>query len=243
MNSQDQTNTVARTQVPRLAVELIAIVLLGTLVASSAIITKEAVSRTSLDPLVAVAAPEPLTDAPEVSLLTAGFAEENAAVEPVRDPLVEKAAGAAEPAAVEPAPQPSYVDGETRFFNGRPVRPSRTITMVVTAYSPDERSCGDSADGITSSIHNIHTNDGKLVAADSRVLPLGAMITVPGYDNSQVVPVLDRGGAIKGNRLDVLFPTHEAARKWGVRKLQVTVWAYADGRPADDFRAIRDSRN
>src|SRR5687768_6326538 len=32
-----------------------------------------------------------------------------------------------------------------RWFNGRPVRPQRTMTMTVTAYSPDERSCGLSA--------------------------------------------------------------------------------------------------
>ncbi len=48
---------------------------------------------------------------------------------------------------------------------------------------------------------------------------------------SRVVPVLDRGGVIKGHRLDVLFPTHEAAMQWGVRRLEVTVWEYADGQP------------
>jgi hypothetical protein len=51
--------------------------------------------------------------------------------------------------------------------------------------------------------------------------------------------VLDRGGAIKGHRLDVLFPTHEQARAWGVRKLRVTVWEYADGKPKDDPRRLR----
>ncbi len=46
-----------------------------------------------------------------------------------------------------------------------------------------------------------------------------------------MVPVLDRGGVIKGHRLDVLFPTHEAAMQWGVRRLEVTIWNYADGGP------------
>jgi 3D (Asp-Asp-Asp) domain-containing protein len=115
--------------------------------------------------------------------------------------------------------------------------------MTVTAYSPDSRSCGDSADGITSSIHNVYTNAMKLVAADSKVLPLGSIISVPGYDSEHIVPVLDRGGAIKGYRLDVLFPTHEQARKWGVRHIPVTVWEYADGKPKGDFRKIRDSKN
>jgi 3D (Asp-Asp-Asp) domain-containing protein len=42
------------------------------------------------------------------------------------------------------------------------------------------------------------------------------------------VPVLDRGSAIKGNRLDLLMPTHQAAQAWGRRTLLVTVWRYAD---------------
>lgn len=136
-----------------------------------------------------------------------------------------------------------YIDDTSvRFFDGRPVRPARTMTMIVTAYSPDERSCGDSADGITASLHHVQTNDHRLVAADRRVLPLGSMLTVPGYDGGAIVPVLDVGGAIKGRRLDVLFPTHEQARRWGVRRVNVTVWEYADGLPPTDWRRVRDSR-
>ncbi len=124
--------------------------------------------------------------------------------------------------------------GEVRLFNGRPLRAARTITMKVTAYSPDARSCGESADGITASGYSVFTNGGKLVAADTELLPLGSLVSVPGYDDD-VVPVLDRGGAIKGKRLDVLFPRHEDAIRWGVKELEVTVWEYADGKP-NDFR-------
>jgi 3D (Asp-Asp-Asp) domain-containing protein len=139
-------------------------------------------------------------------------------------------------------PKGAILDTSVRFFNGRPMRPARTMTMVVTAYSPDERSCGDSADGITASLHHVTTNGHRLVAADRRVLALGSKISIPGYDGGEIVPVLDVGGAIKGNRLDVLFPTHEQARAWGVRRLKVVVWEYADGKPAENWRAIRDSR-
>lgn len=126
-----------------------------------------------------------------------------------------------------------------RWFNGRPVRPARTMTMVVTAYSPDARSCGKFADGMTATLHSVTTNGGKLVAADPRVLPYGSMITVPGYDSGAIVPVLDCGSAIKGRRLDLLFPTHEQARKWGRKTLTVTIWEYADGLPPDNPRRLR----
>lgn len=113
-------------------------------------------------------------------------------------------------------------------FNGRPIRVARTIRMHVTAYSPDERSCGKWADGITASGASVWTNGMKLVAADTRLLPFGSIVSVPGYHGGKPVPVLDRGGAIKGHRLDVLYPTHEIARRWGNQWLQVTVWEYAD---------------
>lgn len=119
----------------------------------------------------------------------------------------------------------------TLEFNGRPVRPVRTVTMRVTAYSPDERSCGASADNITASGYSVWTNGGHLVAADTSLLPLGSLVSIPGYDSNGVVPVLDRGGAIKGHRLDVLFPTHEQAKRWGVRDLKVTIYEYDDGEP------------
>lgn len=113
-------------------------------------------------------------------------------------------------------------------YNGRPLRAVKTIRMTVTAYSPDEQSCGKWADGITASGYSVWTNAGKLVAADTSLLPFGTIITVPGYNGSRPVPVLDRGGRIKGHRLDVLYPTHAIARRWGVQDLAVTVWEFAD---------------
>lgn len=234
-----------RRQRVRSAAEVLSFLALAGVVAASAIVTKEAQGRARLAALTAVSA-EPVRTAAERVVVTAVAMDNPAAavrevivdaVEPIDDPLA-----SAGPAVVEAPAAPEYPI-QTRWFNARPVRPARTIWMTVTAYSPDERSCGDSADGITSSIHNVFTNAMKLVAADSRILPLGSMISVPGYDQGRVVPVLDRGGAIKGHRLDLLFPTHESARKWGVKHIPITVWEYADGKPRDDFRKIRDSKN
>lgn len=89
--------------------------------------------------------------------------------------------------------------------------------VEVTGYCPCAICCGRSADGITA---NGAPAQGKLVAAPPEI-PFGTMIYVPGYSEGPV-PVLDRGGAIKGDRLDLLFPTHDQAARWGRRKM--TVW-------------------
>lgn len=142
----------------------------------------------------------------------------------------------AEPAPVReaaaPAPAPARATTTTRddtpMFNGRPLRKVREVNMLVTAYSPDERSCGIWADGITASGYSVWTNGMRLVAADTRILPFGSLVSVPGYNGGRPVPVLDRGGAIKGNRLDVLYPTHEIALRWGAQRLPIIIWEYAD---------------
>jgi 3D (Asp-Asp-Asp) domain-containing protein len=130
-------------------------------------------------------------------------------------------------------------DSAVRWFNGRPAKPARVITMTVTAYSPDAASCGDSADGLTATLHSVETNDFHLVAADPTLLPYGSMLSIEGYSNSEIVPVLDCGGAIKGRHIDVLFPTDAQARQWGVKQIKVIVWKYVDGGPADNPRKLR----
>ena len=146
----------------------------------------------------------------------------------------------AEPIVIERAlVNAALADDSLRWFNGRPIKPAEVVVMRVTAYSPDHRSCGEFADGLTATLHHVTTNGGHLVAADPRVLPMGSIISVPGYDEGRVVPVLDKGGAIKGQRLDVLFPTHREALRWGVQDLRVTVWEYADGLPAGNPRHER----
>jgi 3D (Asp-Asp-Asp) domain-containing protein len=143
-------------------------------------------------------------------------------------------------AAIEPVTEtsPEY-SLSTRWFDGRPVRPARVMVMRITGYSPDERSCGEFADGQTATLHSVWTNAMQLVAADPTVLPYGTMVSVPGYAGEEIVPVLDCGGAIKGARLDLLFPTHEIALEWGVKDLRVVIWEYADGRPAPNPRKVR----
>lgn len=145
----------------------------------------------------------------------------------------------AEPADAPPAAGESAGPAAMRWFDGRPIRPAHVVWMTVTAYTPGPESCWPCDDGMTATLHSVQTNAGRLVAADTSVLPFGTLVSIDGYHAASVVPVLDRGGKIRGHRLDVLMETVEEARKWGVRRIPVVVWEYADGRGRQDPRRVR----
>ncbi|MHC4904287.1 MAG: 3D domain-containing protein [Planctomycetota bacterium] len=97
----------------------------------------------------------------------------------------------------------------------------RVVRMRVTAYCPCSKCCGAYSDGITACNHHIQNGD-RFVAADKRY-PFGTEMIIPGYNQSNPVQVKDRGGAIKNDKLDVFFNTHEEALVWGVQYLDVLV--------------------
>lgn len=99
----------------------------------------------------------------------------------------------------------------------------RTILMEVTAYCPCTLCCGPQAQGITASGKDVSYNDGRFVAADTSVLPFGTRLVIPGYADDQPVEVIDRGGAIKGNKLDLYFDSHDDALQWGRQFVEVTI--------------------
>lgn len=101
---------------------------------------------------------------------------------------------------------------------------TRTMRMLVTAYCPCERCCAGFSDGVTACGRSVYSNRSRFVAADTRLLPFGKKVSIPGYYDGVPVPVYDRGGRIKGRRLDVFFLSHSRARKWGARWLNVTVY-------------------
>ena len=180
-----------------------------------------AVDGANAAPLAGVAAsPEALLNEPAAGLPSDLPEELREALGELRDRGVIKGDVRVETLEAQP--------GNVRYFDGRPVRPARRLWMTVTAYSPDERSCGIWADGITASNKSVWTNAMRLVAADTRILPFGSLISLDDYADGDIVPVLDRGGAIKGMRLDVLYATHVEALQFGVKRVPVTVWEYAD---------------
>ena len=106
--------------------------------------------------------------------------------------------------------------------NSSSIQKPGVIQMEVTAYCACTKCCGKKAKGITASGKLVSYNQGKFVAADTDLLPFGTKIVIPGY-HAQAVEVIDRGSAIKGNRLDVYFPTHQQAANWGRKTVTVTV--------------------
>ena len=98
----------------------------------------------------------------------------------------------------------------------------KVVRMRVTGYCTCPKCCGKFSDGRTADMHRIRRGD-VFVAADKKV-PFGTQMIIPGYNNNNAVEVKDRGRLIYGNRLDLFFSDHKAAKKWGVKYLDVLVY-------------------
>ena len=94
--------------------------------------------------------------------------------------------------------------------------------MNVSAYCSCSVCCGTGSPGITASGSRI--DDVSYFLAAPPEYPYGTVMRVPGYAGGRSVVVLDRGGAIKGNRLDTYHETHALARKFGRQTLHVEIW-------------------
>lgn len=96
-----------------------------------------------------------------------------------------------------------------------------TRAMEVTAYCPCD--ICTNGDNITASGHQIVPSGDFFIAAP-RDIPFYTKIIVPGYNKGQPTVVLDRGGTITGDSLDVFFYSHQEALEWGRQNLKVTIF-------------------
>jgi 3D (Asp-Asp-Asp) domain-containing protein len=99
----------------------------------------------------------------------------------------------------------------------------QTLTVKATAYTPFPEENGGTYNGqvLTATGFNLSQNpNARIIAVDPSVIPLGSKVYVEGYGEALAI---DTGGAIKGNRIDVLVPTDSQADNWGVRTVQVTI--------------------
>lgn len=127
----------------------------------------------------------------------------------------------------------------SRHFQRPRGQPDRVIPMEVTGYCPCQICCGWKrtwfgfgrpvfASGpqkgqpkvVGKTASGTRARPGT-VAADTSVLPFGTVVYVEGYGWGRVE---DRGGAIKGNKLDLFYRSHREALEWGRQQKQVQVW-------------------
>ncbi|MBE6184687.1 LysM peptidoglycan-binding and 3D domain-containing protein [Heyndrickxia ginsengihumi] len=93
----------------------------------------------------------------------------------------------------------------------------KQITVTATAYTADCAGCS----GVSATGMNLKNSpNAKVIAVDPNVIPLGSKVYVEGYGTAIAA---DTGGAIKGNRIDVLVPNNSDAQNWGRKTVTVKV--------------------
>lgn len=109
-------------------------------------------------------------------------------------------------------------------------------TVIATGYTAGYESTGKNPNhpeyGITYSGVKVKRDLFSTVAADLNIFPIGTIIFVPGYGYGVVA---DKGGAIKGDKLDLYYETvDEVYNKWGKRTLDVYIVEMGDGKLTED---------
>jgi 3D (Asp-Asp-Asp) domain-containing protein len=85
---------------------------------------------------------------------------------------------------------------------------ARTITVSSTGYSLPGRTATGMPTGW------------GVIAVDPSVIPLGTRLTIPGYGEGVAA---DTGSAVRGNAIDLWFPTLAQANAWGRRTVTITL--------------------
>ncbi|MGP3561515.1 MULTISPECIES: 3D domain-containing protein [Geobacillus] len=106
-----------------------------------------------------------------------------------------------------------------------------SVEVVATGYTAGVESTGKTPDhpeyGITYSGVRVKRDLYSTIAADLTIFPIGTILFIPGYGFGVVA---DKGGAIKGHRIDLYYETVEDVYKyWGKKKVQVYVIQKGDG--------------
>lgn len=98
-------------------------------------------------------------------------------------------------------------------------------TFTATAYCPCVKCCGiwsedhpsRGEDYVQKTRAGTIPEEGRTIAADWDVLPEGSEVILDGH----TYIVEDRGGAVKGNSIDIFFESHEAAVEFGVQEVEL----------------------
>ena len=121
----------------------------------------------------------------------------------------------------------------------RPPRSSKSIERVVTVtgYCKCGKCCSWHRNWFFRPVFSHGANKGKrkevgitangakakrgTIAADTSKYPFGTIMYISGYGYGRVE---DRGGAIKGEHIDLFFRSHKEALQWGKRSMRIKIW-------------------
>ena len=88
----------------------------------------------------------------------------------------------------------------------------------LTAYCNCSKCCGKWAGGKTAS--GTTPTAGRTIAVDTSVIPFGTKVVING--NTYIAE--DTGSAIKGNKIDVYFSSHQSALNFGRQSAEVFIY-------------------
>lgn len=123
--------------------------------------------------------------------------------------LADASGPSAEPA-TETAAEPATGHDQGRTTSSRGGhREVKSFIATVTAYSIRGPTATDT-----------YTRWG-VVAVDPRVIPLGSKLLIEGFEDVFVAE--DMGGGVRGNWVDIWFPNHADAVRFGLQSRRVTI--------------------
>jgi 3D (Asp-Asp-Asp) domain-containing protein len=121
-----------------------------------------------------------------------------------------------------------------------------TAEVIATGYTAGYESTGKDPGhpeyGITYSGVKVTRDLYSTVAADLNVFPIGTILFIPDYGYGVVA---DKGGAIKGNKVDLYYETVEDVyNEWGKKKVEVYVIEKGDGKlTEEELRALNENES
>jgi 3D (Asp-Asp-Asp) domain-containing protein len=108
--------------------------------------------------------------------------------------------------------------------------PKKTVTATgyTAGYESTGKKEGHPEYGITYSGVKVKRDLYSTVAADLTVFPIGTILFIPGYGYGVVA---DKGGAIKGNKVDLYFETvDDVYNEWGKKNIEIYVVEEGNGK-------------
>lgn len=122
--------------------------------------------------------------------------------------------------------------------------PKKTVTATgyTAGYESTGKNLGHPEYGITYSGVKVKRDLYSTVAADLTVFPIGTILFIPGYGYGVVA---DKGGAIKGNKLDLYYETVEDVyNQWGKKEIDVYVIKQGNGELTEEqLRALNEDES